>query len=244
MRIAIFTIVHNEAFFLPMWIKHYSRDFINVYVLDHDTTDGSTNALPQHVTVVKVHNPYLFDHHWLNQTVRKFQLELLQQYDIAVFAEADEFLVCPNNGNLHEYIVSAFASDPKKQMLRAIGIEVIETDDGTHKMVREPNYDKVLISNVECRWQLGFHELMDPMPRSDSDLLLVHLHRVSKQRFLDRRTFKGMDYASNDDPTCGVQNKMTDIQRLGYYHRDQDMWEDLLPGVQDFMNGLCNFAQH
>ena len=45
-RRAVLTIVHNEPVFLPIWLRFYSRFFAadDIYVLDNDTTDGSTDG--------------------------------------------------------------------------------------------------------------------------------------------------------------------------------------------------------
>src|SRR4029078_6916324 len=43
---AVLTIAQNESLFLPVWLGYYSRFFNpdDVYVLDHDSDDGSTAA--------------------------------------------------------------------------------------------------------------------------------------------------------------------------------------------------------
>ena len=46
-RRAVLTIVQNEAVFLPIWLRYYSRFFApdDIYVLDHESTDGSTSEV-------------------------------------------------------------------------------------------------------------------------------------------------------------------------------------------------------
>src|SRR6185503_134162 len=45
-RSAVITMVHDEAVFLPIWLRYYSRFFApgDIYVLDNETSDGSTAA--------------------------------------------------------------------------------------------------------------------------------------------------------------------------------------------------------
>ncbi|MGI4940925.1 MAG: glycosyltransferase family 2 protein, partial [Janthinobacterium lividum] len=47
MRIAALTMVWNEPFFLPLWLRHYGRHLgpQNCFVLDHGSDDGSTEHL-------------------------------------------------------------------------------------------------------------------------------------------------------------------------------------------------------
>jgi hypothetical protein len=46
-KIAIITMVYNESFNLPIWIKHYRRTApnANLFVVDHSSDDGSTDNL-------------------------------------------------------------------------------------------------------------------------------------------------------------------------------------------------------
>ena len=94
-RRAAFTIVQNEPVFLPLWLQYYGRYFdrSDLYVLDHGTTDASTNEINSSCNVLRVHREKSFDHAWLRSTVATFQAFLLQSYERVLFAEADEFIV-------------------------------------------------------------------------------------------------------------------------------------------------------
>jgi hypothetical protein len=91
-KCAVFTMVKNENYFLPIWLKHYKRYFDNsdIYILDHQSNDGSTEELD--VNVELVINELAFDHQWLVNTVQNFQVKLLEQYESVLFAEADELV--------------------------------------------------------------------------------------------------------------------------------------------------------
>jgi hypothetical protein len=96
-RCAVFTIMQNEPVFLPLWLRHYGRHFApaDLYVLDHQSTDGSALEASRRcgARLVPVFREHSFDHDWLCQTVRLFQAFLLQSYRYVLFAEADEFVV-------------------------------------------------------------------------------------------------------------------------------------------------------
>ena len=85
----MFTIVKNESYFLPIWIKYYSFFFDknDIYILDHDSDDNSTTELD--VNVVNIHNTLAFDHQWLVDTVQDFQQKLLEKYKCVLFSESD-----------------------------------------------------------------------------------------------------------------------------------------------------------
>ena len=56
--------MHNEAVFLPLWLRYYSRFFApeDIYVLDNETTDGSTER-DGFVRIPVAHDAV--DHTWM-----------------------------------------------------------------------------------------------------------------------------------------------------------------------------------
>lgn len=92
---AAFTIVQDEPVMLPLWLRYYGRYFDpeDLYVIDHDSTDGSTTGLEGHCRIVPVHRQASFDHNWLRSTVEAFQIFLLRSYSAVAFSEVDEFVV-------------------------------------------------------------------------------------------------------------------------------------------------------
>ncbi len=92
---AAFTIAHDEPVMLPIWLRYYGRFFApdDLFVLAHDTSDGSTDGLTGLCNVVPVHREAAFDHRWLRTVVEDFQAFLLRSYETVLFAEVDEFVV-------------------------------------------------------------------------------------------------------------------------------------------------------
>lgn len=55
---AVLTITHNEKVMLPLWIRYYGRhveSMKDLYILDHNTNDGSTDNVPEGVVLLKLH---------------------------------------------------------------------------------------------------------------------------------------------------------------------------------------------
>lgn len=235
-RMAIFTLVHNEAYFLPLWTRHYVQNFPGaaIFVLDHNSSDGSTDDLPVTVTVHRLHHPFFQDHQWMNETVNAFQVDLLRDYEVVIFAEVDEFLVGPTP-DLSGYVDAALQT---AKSLRCTGVEVVEdTESRTHRMVFDSRYDKTLVSTVPCAWGLGFHVagLDDDQVAPDPAFLLVHMHRADRDAYLKRKLGfikKRQEYATENE-AFGYQNKFVTLQDiLDYYYRDRETWQDLLPAVK------------
>ena len=103
-RRAIQTMVHNESVFFPIWLSYYSRFFApeDIFVFDHQTTDGST-ARDGFVRIPVEHESV--DHVWMVETMASHQRELLDRYDVVLTTDVDELVVPdPAWGSLGDYI--------------------------------------------------------------------------------------------------------------------------------------------
>lgn len=214
---AVFTIVKNEKYFLPIWLKYYNKAFNkeDIYILDHQSTDSSTDCL--NVNVIKIENDKIFDHEWLRNIVNSFQAKLLEEYETVVFAEADE-LILPRYVSLNEYLDSF-----NKDYVSCTGYEIFH--DVYSENTFNPNlpifsqrkywfrtdiYDKTIISKKPCNWSLGFHfaEISSIYKNKDDDLLLIHLHRLDYNIHMDRKKAFWDETYADEDPLLGIQNKL------------------------------------
>jgi hypothetical protein len=201
-RRAVITITHNEALFFPIWLRYYSRYFApdDIYVLDHDSTDGSTDG-GGFVRIPISHDT--FDNLWMVSTVESLQRELLERYDIVLVTDADEIVApLPELGTLTEYI-DRF----DEPWVNCLGYEVVHLRaieppfDPSLAVMAQRNhwfandgYDKPALSMQPTSWQPGFHSRRDGEMRLDPDLFLIHLHRLDfdvcrarHRRWADRR---------------------------------------------------------
>jgi hypothetical protein len=183
---AMVTIVHNEPVFLPLWLGYYGRYFApqDIYVLDNETTDGSTQR-DGFVRVPVAHDRV--DHGWMVQTVEAFQRELLGRYDIVVFTDVDELISpVPEWGTLGEYL-DGFA----EEWVNCLGYEILHDPDAEppldlsrpvldqrHRWFPNDGYDKAAVATVPMDWRPGFHGRSDFQMKPDPDLRLIHLHRM------------------------------------------------------------------
>ena len=190
-KCAAFTIVQNEPVFLPLWLRYYGRYFdrTDLYVLDHNSDDGSTAGPWAHCNLLRVHRDKSFDHAWLNGTVAAFQAFLLRSYERVLFAESDEIVAADpaHYAGLDDYIERCH--DP---VTRCTGFEVVHYPDEESALRFDRPilaqrrywhasrmYCKPLLSSVPMSWSLGFHEAPGfPDLQPDPSLLLLHLHRV------------------------------------------------------------------
>lgn len=196
--LAVFTIVQNESIFLPLWLAYYGRYFNqqDIYVLDHNSDDGSTMNVGGRCRLISVHRAESFDHFWLKTTVERFQAFLLQSYRMVLFTEVDEFVI-PDPAQYCDLAGYVIARD--RSVVRCSGYNIVHQPDELPLRFEMPilkqrrfwqrdrAYDKRLLSNVPLTWTMGFHgelSLGDAPP--DAGLFLVHLHRVDYATCLAR----------------------------------------------------------
>lgn len=204
---AIITMVHNEPIFLPIWLRYYSRFFgpEQLYVLDNDTTDGSTSG--EGFVRIPVNHPCV-DHVWMVKVVQELQHELLGRYDIVVVTDVDELIApVPALGTLGDYL-DRF----QEAWVNCLGYELIHRPDREspldlqrpilgqrHWWFANDVYNKAAVATTPLDWRPGFHGRSDHQFQMDPDLRLVHLHRMDYAICLARhRTREQRPWAQRD----------------------------------------------
>lgn len=191
---AIITMVHNEAVFFPIWLAYYSRFFRpeEIFVLDHDSTDGSTEG--EGFTRIPTHREQ-FSNEWQVETVQHLQRKLLETHDVVVVVDVDELIVPdPSTGDLGNYIQGF-----NEPFVSCMGYEVVHLPDREapfdperpvleqrHYWSENSVYNKSAITTEPAEWVPGFHRRVDLHFRGDPDLRLIHLHRVDYDLCLAR----------------------------------------------------------
>ncbi|KOX23949.1 hypothetical protein ADK67_19415 [Saccharothrix sp. NRRL B-16348] len=227
---AVMTMVYNENVLLPIWLRYYSRFFApeDIYVLDHGSTDGSTDG--PGFTRVPVHNEE-FGVGWQRDVCQRHQHELLRRYDVVLHTDVDEIVAPdPRSGDLGDYI-DRFDDD----FVTCDGYEILHMKDTeppydpTRPVLDQrgtwfPNssYSKPLLARVPMEWHGGFHERKDRATRRDPALRLIHLHRLDydygliRNQVRTRRPRARMDL----DRGWGRQNRLLDAEKFHrwFYH--------------------------
>jgi hypothetical protein len=170
---AIFTLQHNEEFFLPMWIKYYSQHFApeDMYIVCHNCSgkvlETIKDAETMGISIVPIKTDTIFDHDMLTNQVHTSQRNLLAGYEYVVFTDCDEFIV-PTDCTLREFIDKA-----DQPAYRCTGWDVVED-----KMFGSPGFFKTLITKIPLTYCDGYH-YSTPTFRERADLELYHLHALS-----------------------------------------------------------------
>lgn len=194
---AVFALFHNEKHHLPIWLEYYGKNFgyENLYVIDHDTRDGSTDCLEELGVnlIYRSHNLINDNNHFMTKTLQSMQDELLKSYQYIINPDADEFLLPDPEKykNLYHYVEEM--RDSEKKVGRATGYEVLHDRHNEpaidwnapllkqrKQWIHVDTYDKPIILGEVRPWSHGKHHLLDTprTPGPDPDLILCHIHRL------------------------------------------------------------------
>lgn len=221
--------VKDEGYFLPKWLEYYKQFFKpeDIYILDHQSSDGSTDNLD--VNVIKVTNDVAVDHTWIVNTIQEQQRKLLENYRCVLFAESDEIVYSPYQP-LNEYI-SKFL-EGSDEYVTCIGHEMMQNLEKESPLkdsdpimpnrnywFRHPLYDKTLLSKIPLNWAWGFHS--QDKPNVHRGLFLLHLHRHDFEMMLKRHEMRVAKWKIKDDGNSSYQFKISQRDELLKYFFEQ-----------------------
>jgi len=217
-RRALLTMVRDEAEFLPIWLGYYSQffDSEDIYVLDHDTRDGSTSR-PGFNRIPVTHPT--FDTTWMLEQLTEFEAGLLRTYDVVVTVDADEIIAPDPDSPTPD--LGVYLDRIDEDFVNCIGYGVLHRPDLEPPIdldrplleqrgwwFRSPFYDKPAVVTATIERVPGHHRRADGQNNYDPDLRLIHLHRLDFQRCLARHERRsGFRRADSDVATrLGVHN--------------------------------------
>jgi hypothetical protein len=224
---AVVSMVRNESVFLPIWLKYYSQFFSSedIYVLDHETSDGSTSC-PGFVRIPVSH--LVVDWGWHRDKIQQLQHDLIQRYDMVLCTDVDEIVAPhPDKGTLGDYMDQFTA-----EFVNCTGYEVLHLKDAEQpfdlsRPVFEqrfhwffnPVYSKPLLARVPMYWHGGLHSRVDGQVVEDTSLYLIHLHRVDYDICLSRhkQRFEQLWNQRDLDEGWGYQNRIVEDDRFDHW---------------------------
>lgn len=176
----VFTLQHDEDFYLPMWVKYYSKHFDNqdIYIFAHNPTELTEPLLKSYenigINVERIFTDEIFNHDWLNDIVHSTQRNLLNNYEYVVFTDCDE-IISPVGISLRDFIDNA-----TENSYRCLGFNVVED-----KLSRDARMDKTLITKIPLVYEYGYHT-SSPNVDINDQIHLYHLHKLNYEKAWNR----------------------------------------------------------
>lgn len=211
-RVAVITMARNDEFFLTRWIKYYGEQFgsENLYIY----LDGLDNIIPKnaenaHITKLPHHDMSRSDgDKYRIGLISDLANKLLNEYDIVIGCDCDEFLVVDPNTNmtLHEYL----SQKKINTTLSGIGLDVGQhmkyekTLDKTKPFLSQrafallsTRYTKPVVINRPVRWGSGFHRIKNHNFHIDKNLYLLHFGAVDMKMLETKAAARGADWLNH-----------------------------------------------
>lgn len=211
-KIAAITMARNDEFFLTRWIKYYG-DAIgteNLYIY----LDGLDQKVPKNVGAAHIKKlphtdmPRTIGDKYRIGLMNKLSNELLNQYDIIIGCDCDEFLIVDpaTKKTLAEYL-----SEIKiKNTVSGLGLDIgqnIRTEQTLDKRApilsqREyallsTRYTKPVVKTAPLDWGRGFHSISGHNFHIDKNLYLLHFGAVDMQMLVHKAAARGADWLAH-----------------------------------------------
>lgn len=188
LRIAAITFCRDEGRMLPLWVRYYGGLFgdENIYVVDDNSEDGSTDDLPCDVLHVPPIRGGRFNSTRMAM-VGNLGRSLLTLYDVVLFCDTDEFIV-PDPAKHAD--LKAYVEAKDGEGLDAVGslgfnvVHAVDTEpplDLTQPLLGQRRLAKFLplmckpaIKWVPAHWSAGTHGIRTPYA-VDPDLWMFHM---------------------------------------------------------------------
>jgi hypothetical protein len=206
LKIAVIGLFYFEYFFIPYWQNYYGKlfGFNNLYAIGDLENDFSLKSF-SNVNLINYKPEFLLDHHDHTRIIIETQKQLLESYDVVIFAEADQFFVPDPNKylNLKDYL-----DRNTQDYIKVSGWNIIHdindepTYDPTKKILEQRNYwfkdpgpeDKmVIVRKPAVSYGHGFHQSV-PSIEPDKDLYNIHMHLFDFDQCNCRRYIRTADF--------------------------------------------------
>lgn len=133
-RVAVITMVYNESYNLPSWVRHYTTQCpdCELYVVDHGS-DIPVREQFNNINVLRIPRTD-FDEKRRSDMISHLHSALLFEFDWVLHTDCDELVVSPNFDTLTEALKN---EESDVEAVTAIGMNVWHDVDGN-----EPTFDR------------------------------------------------------------------------------------------------------
>lgn len=195
MKVAVYSVMHNEAAMLPYWLRHYLPLADRVTIFDDHSDDGTPEMAAAFGCAVR---PYigagLDDQEFVDFAAATYP-EVRGECDWCLWVDADEFIYHPDlRGRLAQYQAEGVALPHVAgyaMFANAFPTTAGQIYDEVKVGARAPFYDKPVVFGpaLDLKWIPGKHALAGPVevPRGGHpELKLLHFRHLGERHFAGR----------------------------------------------------------
>lgn len=192
-KAAIFTIVKNESFFLPIWINYYQKYFENqdIWVINHQSDDDSLKYLDGNINLINIKYDKVFDYEWILNTIKSTHADLLNLYNCVLFSEIDELIYSLKGLNI---TIDNFLSSAD-DYITCNSYEIIHSFDEPGLYNFDSIFDqrhywyfysnRTLLSKIPLDWDVNLNIIKNNI---DDNLYSIHLKKIDYNISCERNT--------------------------------------------------------
>lgn len=176
MTIHVYTIVYNEEFMLPHFLKHYSQFADRIFVIDDHSTDLTAEIAKAHPMVTYSEYPFEgLNEDEFNDTFESFYKTYPS--DWAVVVDCDEFI----------YGLETLKDEPSG-VLKTKGCMMIGKTGKLEdcKPIRMKTFDKPVVFDPSLDVKFGDGRHTVNLPTRPSELILKHYKYPSREYYYER----------------------------------------------------------
>lgn len=211
-KIAAITMARDDEFFLSRWIAYYGKQIgdENLYIL----LDGIDQTIPENAGnahITKLPHEQLSraaGDKYRIQKLSELAHKLLQDYDIVIGCDSDEFLIVDpkTKKTLSEYLSNKKIHTTVSGLGLDIGqhlyIEAMLDTTAPFLEQREyallsTRYTKPVVINKPVVWGSGFHSIRHHNFHIDKNLYLLHFGAVDMNMLEDKAKKRGSDWLNH-----------------------------------------------
>jgi len=241
-KLAVFTHIYNEDFFLKIFIDYYSKltHPENIYIIDHGSDASNISIIKssgcQYVKIPR--GPT--DHTNIKRYVEYYQRFLLTQYKWVISVDCDELLIHKNGfASFNKFLESCCDECIIKPIIGADLIQHPDHENDTLDLSHiaslrkyykySKSYAKPALASTPVTWGLGFHYCINTEKiRVNEDFLMIHLAHISIQEKLHRNIKWNNMPQTEADATHVKQNRPNTYESICEQHREMLSADDLL----------------
>jgi glycosyltransferase involved in cell wall biosynthesis len=223
MKVCAITTVYNEAFNLPIWLRHYGKQvgIENCIVVDHGSDDGSTDSLLGAERIRIPRSEY-------SETKRvrlaaNLVASMLDAYDAVVYSDCDELLMADPEQYAN---LADFAERMEGPAATAIGLNIMQKMDVESALISDQQIlaqrrhvgfvapmCKTTLVRERPTWGTGFHR--SNFRPAFNGLYLFHLRWADLGESLRRLSitrnvaFENLSHAAH--------HRLSNLEFMGYF---------------------------